>query len=106
MLHSGIDYFTSDIGKGKKTDIRCLACGENLKGEMAKGALSYAAALSGSTKEHWSYTCPHSELEDHVPLVALLKEMGNFVSEKLKAIVQEEYDEKRAAFMRKHFTPR
>jgi len=103
MLHSGISYFTGDINKDKRSDIRCMACGESLKGKKANGPLSYVMAVSGNKKEHWSYTCPHSELEDHAVLVALLQEMEKLASEKLKAIVRDEYDDKRMDFIKKHF---
>lgn len=50
--------------------------------------------------EHWQYLCPNSMKEGHKELVALLREMEDLVSERLKRIVEEELMEKRRAFLK------
>lgn len=101
VLHSGVSCFTADLDKPRV--VHCLACGLELKGERVTGPRSWAGSMAGIKSEHWSYACPHSELEDHEHLVALLKEIEKLISERLKAVVQSEYDDKRLDFIKKHF---
>lgn len=95
VYHSGISYFSSDIDKPVKTDVKCAACGEPLEGKKVNGPRSWAGAMGGTKTDHFSYLCPHAELDLHVQIVGLLKEQAHLASEKLRAIVQSEIDDKR-----------
>jgi hypothetical protein len=95
--HSGIDHFSSDIDKPPKTDRKCRACGQILKGEKTVGARSWAGAMARTKSEYYTYDCPHAGVGLHDDIVKLILEQEDLVSEKLKAIVQSEIEEKRKA---------
>jgi len=98
-LHSGIDYFISDIDDPPRKDLKCLACGEPLKGLKVEGYCSFTSAMAGHKSRFYSYACRHASLEGpHSDLVLLIRERNGLVSGRLRAIVDKEIDGKRKAF--------
>jgi len=101
MHETGIDHFVSDPDRPMRDDIFCLACKAKLTGNNETGYHSWTGAMSKTKSTHWIYRCPHVEDEDHEDLVALYKEIDRLVSERLRAVVQGELEEKQLEFMRK-----
>lgn len=99
--HSGIDTFSSDPEKDAKTDIVCLACRTLMSGVKRERFGSWAASMAGVKSWAWDYFCHHSGKDWHDDLVDLYKEMRDLKSEKLKAIVSEEIEEKVRRFVPK-----
>jgi hypothetical protein len=97
--HSGIDYFTGDIDKPVETDLTCKACGTALKAVKVNGPRSWAGAMAKMTSEHWNYSCPNTPHERHGHLVELYREHRTLVSERLKAVVLGELEDKRKSFL-------
>lgn len=96
---NGIDTFASDAHKPMRKDIRCLACGSLMPGEKYESSGSLASAIAKKKTLRWNYFCPNTEKEGHAELVDLHREIEDLASEKLRAIVRSELEEKRERFM-------
>ena len=95
---SGVDYFCSDANKPAETDIRCAACGALLKGEKRECYHSWVSAMAKHKSWAWDYMCPHVGKKGHDHLVALVKEIDHTVSEKVRALIESELQEKKKEF--------
>jgi len=96
--HSGISYFTSDINKPILENVFCQACGIKMYGEKSYGATSWAGAIADIKREHYKYICKYVDKPGHEELVDLLKEIEQFKSERLRNIVEEEFNDKKRKF--------
>lgn len=101
IYETSVDHFISDPDRPMREDVFCLACKTKLSGNKETGYHSWSGAMAKSKSTHWIYACPHVEDEDHEDLVALYKEMDRLTSERLRAIVKGELEEKQLEFMRK-----
>ena len=96
--HKGIDIFYSDPDKPPVQNPRCTACGAKMTVERRKTFRSWTEAMAKRETDSYIYCCPNSGKDPHSHLVELYSELEDLKSERLKAIVQEEIDEKRKKF--------
>ena len=101
VYRKGVDFFCSDPNKPVIKNSRCYACGSRMPGTKQEGYHSWVGAMVKHQTVNWVYYCPHVSRRGHGELVELLDEIERLKSEKLKAIVQSEFDEKRRAFRKR-----
>jgi hypothetical protein len=88
----GIDCFEPNAGTVENAI--CKACGRLMEIERDLPAVGgFAAAMSGSNRKRDRFTCPDSEHDWHLQVVALTVEVGKTNSAKLTALLQEEISE-------------
>jgi len=93
--HKGLSIFFSNVDKPPLTEEKCLVCLAPMKVERRETYRSFVSAMADNKVDSWVYSCPKVGTKGHPELTALYKEWENLKSEKLKAIVWEEIEEKR-----------
>ena len=93
MLHKGYGIYYSDPGI-YPDEFACTVCGTPCTvSRNEKGPTGFAEAMSGHGHLHDTWRCPNANLEWHDKAVALIQQMRDSASEKIKALIQSELDE-------------
>lgn len=91
-FHIGYDCYTPDCGT--KDEMFCKVCNTKMLVERDKcDTRSFVQAMSGSKSSFDWFYCPNYDNDWHRQIIALMQEMRETASKKIKAILQEEINE-------------
>lgn len=97
--HKGLSIFYSDPDKPPLAGETCSVCLAPMKVGRREAYRSYASAMAKHAVDSYVYSCPRVGTEGHAELTELYLEWEHLKSEKLKAVVWGEIEEKRRKFI-------